>query len=91
MCSLSTLKRLDIFGLDLTFEEHSVQSFKTYVGAIMSIITFISIIVIGILFGKEVYERKNPLVASTQEVLERGEVDFKDMEFFFFFIKLESL
>ena len=67
MGKTSILKKLDIFGRELTFEEHNVQSFKTFLGAIMSILVFIAIVVMGIMFGKEVYERKLPAVASTDE------------------------
>ena len=59
--------RIDIFGRELTFEKDESKNYHTWFGIISSISVFICCIVIGFLFGKEIYERKVPIVSISKE------------------------
>lgn len=78
MILLNKLIKIDIFGRELMFEEHNVQAYKTFIGATLSIITFLTVIIIGILFGKEIYERKTPIVIESEELKNSTRISLKD-------------
>lgn len=78
MIVLNKLIKADIFGRELMFEEHNVQAYKTFIGATLSIITFITVIIIGILFGREIYERKTPIVIESEELKNSTRINLRD-------------
>lgn len=78
-------KKLDIFGRELKFEEDNNQTFKTNIGATLTIMMLIVVTVIGFLFGKEIYQRKTPLVLLSNEILENSVVSMSDFPIILFF------
>lgn len=81
----SAFKRIDIFGRNLMFEERNTQTFQTAIGATLSFILFISVMIIGLLFGKEIYERKTPYILKSEEIgtKEETHVDLKSFPLIF--------
>jgi len=67
----SFFKKLDIFGNLFNFTVNREEKFKTNLGAIFSIFTFLVIVVTCILFGKDFYNRTNPKVLSQKTVPEK--------------------
>lgn len=62
------LKMLDTFGRPYLFEEDDLQKFKTLAGGIFTFIITVCVIVIGFIFGQEIYERKAPKVTSSDDI-----------------------
>lgn len=86
----SFLKQVDLFGQKLMFEEYDVQTHKTVVGAIFTYLVFLTLIVIGFLFGKEIYQRKTPNLMDTEEIVtpDIANVDLREFPIFFQFSDL---
>ena len=82
---LKKLKKIDLYGRDLMFEEHDVQAFKTYVGSLLTLITFITLTIIGFLFGKEIYQIKIPIVTVSNEILNESLVPLSDFPIVMYF------
>ena len=82
------LRKIDSFGRDLKFEEEGSQSFKTEVGATFSLIMFVSVIVLAILFGREIYERKIPVVLVSNEIVENPRLQLSEFPIILFFTDL---
>lgn len=70
--------KLDFLGHEFTFESEDSNRHKTIQGALFSSITFIAAFIMAIFIGQEIYQRKNPSVASSQEYLDYSEVYLKD-------------
>ena len=59
---------LDVFGRHYLFEEDDLQKFKTCFGGVLTLLISICVIVIGFIFGKEIYERETPKVTSSDDI-----------------------
>lgn len=70
--------KLDFLGHEFTFESEDSNRHKTIQGALFSSVTFIAAFIMAIFIGQEIYQRKNPSVASSQEYLDFSEVYLKD-------------
>ena len=81
----TTLTRLDIVGERLSFEHKEEQRFKSFIGGLISLFTIIVIIVLGLLFSKEFFERKSPSVTSSQELIKESKVNIEDLILFLTF------
>ena len=81
----SNLKKLDFLGRDFSFEYEDSTYYRTYEGALLSFLTFIAALVIIIMFGREVYERKNPNVSFSEEFIDNSIVKMKDFPIMFSF------
>jgi hypothetical protein len=79
-------KNIDLFGRDLKFEEDGAQSFHTNTGAFLTLLLFVLVIVLGVLFGREIYERKLPVVLLSTEIVENPDIALSDIPFMFYFI-----
>lgn len=78
-------RKLDMFGRDLKFEEDETQSFRTNFGATLTLFMFIIVIILGILFGREIYERNLPIVLTSNEIVDYSQVDVSEFPIIFFF------
>ena len=78
-------KRFDLFGRKLTLEDEDSQVYSTILGAIISTISIIIIIILGFLFGKEIYLRKSPRVIISDEIINTQEVDLSNFPIFLSF------
>ena len=55
---LHYLKYLDMFPEDAGFVNEGKRDFRSYIGAILSFLMIIAILIVALLFGQEVYKRK---------------------------------
>lgn len=69
------IKSFDFLGEKFTFEDNNSARHKTIEGAIISLLASISILVISVIFGREIYERKNAIVSTSQESIKESTVD----------------
>ena len=76
-----TAHKIDLFGRFLTLEENENQKFTTNIGVILTICLLIVSIVIDFIFGKEIYERKNPLVIQSFDKKDYSRISIKDFPF----------
>jgi hypothetical protein len=78
-------KKIDFLGPQIGFEYEDSNTYRTTQGAIYSLITFVAAIVITLMFGRELYERKNPIVSENKEFIPESKVYFKDFPVLFSF------
>lgn len=84
LCRL--IKKVDLFGKPYVFEEHENNKFNTNIGVSLTFLIIISCIIMGWLFGKEIYERKTPTVISSDELVDIARISVKEFPIFFGFI-----
>ena len=77
------IRKIDLFGYRFTFEENDNQSYKTTFGGLFTILLIISITIIGFIFGKEIYERKIPIVSFSEEVVQYSRINLTDVPIMF--------
>ena len=63
---------VDFIGPLLTFEDNDSVRFKSIQGALFSFSIVITVMIISIMFGKEIYERKIPLITISNENLKES-------------------
>ena len=85
------LLHMDLFGRDLKFEENHSLSFKTTIGAMLSILVYIGIISIGILFGREIYLRKVPNISVSQEIRSISRINLNELPLVYTIFSFENL
>ena len=73
--------QIDLLGHPIGFEEKGSSTIKNFLGAIITTCVVIATIVIGFLFGNEIYKRKNPNVSYSKSFLTQSEVYYKDFPF----------
>lgn len=71
-------KKIDLFGKPFIFEEKENQKFTTIFGLISTVVIIITCIIISFLFGKEIYQRKNPSVVNSEERIDNSFISMKD-------------
>lgn len=74
-------KKLDILSQKFNFEKDDSNIYRTVNGATLSIITFIAIFVIAILFGKEVFLRENPTITDSHEFIDDVKLNLTEFPF----------
>lgn len=79
------LQKTDILGNHLTFEKEFSTTFKSLLGGFLSILLIVSSLILTLMFGNEVYERKAPVVFSLEEKIEESRLYLKDMPMLFSF------
>lgn len=83
-CNL--IRKVDLFGKPYIFEERDTQKFSTILGTVSTLMIVITCIIIGFMFGKEIYERKNPSVMSSDDKAQVSRVNMTNFPIFFAFI-----
>lgn len=76
-----TFKEIDFFSQSFSFELNDSKIYKTMQGATFSLICFSFTLIIGILFGKEVYQRKSPNVAASKENIDESMIEMNKYPF----------
>ena len=77
------IQKADLIGPSIGFEEEGSSLFTTFIGSIVTLIIVVAIIVIGFLFGKEVYERKAPSASYSKEFINENKIDYNKLPFIF--------
>lgn len=80
------LSKVDLFGRHYVFEEDENQKYTTILGIIMSFLIVITCCVAFFLFGKEIYQRRNPSVLNSDERITNSTITLKEFPFFYSFI-----
>ena len=70
------LKKLSLFGRDLQLEKDYCNRYVSITSLIVTLFLVIATIIAGFFFGKEIYERKNPKIASTKAPINNEETKF---------------
>lgn len=68
----------DFIGPKYSFESRRSTRFMSYEGAVISILTVIFLSTIAFMFGKEIYERKLPLVSNSEENISHSTILLKE-------------
>ena len=79
------IMNLDLFGKELLFEEKESSKYHTKTGLLATILLVITCIVIGNLFGKELYLKQNPNVNSGWELVDNSIIKTDDLPIYFNF------
>lgn len=72
--ALKYFQKINILGPAVGLEHNNSNRFKSTLGSTISLIAFIACAIIAFMFGQEVYQRKNPTLYSSQELLTHSEV-----------------
>lgn len=78
-------RKLDFLGPPIGVENEDSNRLRSNQGAFLSFLTFLAAFIIAIMFGQEVYQRKNPNVSESKEFVESSKVYFKDFPALFTF------
>lgn len=82
MASITTLfKRVDFLGNSFGFEHKGTTRFRTLEGACFSMVTITAALIVAIMFGREVYQRKAPVVSLSEEKLTNSRVYMREFPF----------
>lgn len=79
-------RRFDILGNRLSFEVDSSSTYRSWIGGFFSILIILASLILALMFGNEVYERKTPNVFSLEERIDESRLYLKEMPFLFSFI-----
>ena len=70
------LRKINIFGREYHFEKDNSNTSNSIPSFILSLLVFIATIVIVFIFGKEIYERKNPILTTSQTTIDTNNSTF---------------
>jgi hypothetical protein len=76
-------KRVDFISSEVGFELDDSKIYKTFQGAFISISILISCVILGFLFGRDLYERKLPIVSRSNNYLQDSVISLKKYSLFF--------
>lgn len=76
---------MDFIGPMCGFEDNDSLRFKSFPGALFSYMIIITVIVISFLFGKEIYEKKLPIVSVNNEFLQESRIYLYEFPIIFHF------
>lgn len=80
---ITGFKELDFIGPQFSLQNSDSQRFQSIQGSLWSILTIIIMLVAGFLFGKEIYERKNPRVSTNTENIDNSDIYFSQFPLMF--------
>lgn len=83
--ALLILRKIDLFGKPLIFEEKDSQKHHTILGNLMTFLIILTCLIIGFMFGNEIYERKTPTVINSEEIIETSRFTFREYPVMFSF------
>lgn len=78
-----SLSKIDLFGKTLIFEEKESQKHNTRVGNVLTFLLLLTSISAGVLFGQEIYLRKNPVVINSNEKISYSKIELTDYPILF--------
>lgn len=76
-------KRIDLIGPQVGLESTNSNRYKTNLGAFSTFLVLISIIVISILFGQEIYKREKPSLSSIKKLKLDSSISISDLSIYF--------
>lgn len=79
---MHNIQYLDVFGEDTSFLVRGKKNYRTWLGVFLSLLITIASIVLTIIIGQEVYQRKKPIVSISEEFLSYSQVKMKDFPYY---------
>ena len=73
------IKYVDFYDTDVTLSYKNTHYYKTLFGGILSIITFVSVLIITSIFSKSVFTKQNFKIISTSSINESSSFDFSKL------------
>lgn len=73
------LKYLDIFSENTSFTDKGKINFRSWLGVVLSTFLIITVVILALLFGKDVYERKQFSVSLSEEFTPVNKIVLKDI------------
>lgn len=78
---VNTLSQVDSFGIGYNFQINTKDKFKTTLGAMLTIIYYLVILILFLELGEEVYKRKKPKVSLNTDIAPYQEVRLSNQNF----------
>lgn len=79
--------KIDFIGPEYFLENNDSSRYQSISGTVISVLTIISCFTISMLFGNEIYEKKNPIVSISQEFTTYSDIH---LEYFPFMVTVTS-
>lgn len=73
--------KFDVLSRQFSFEENHSKNFKSLLGAFASMCLIISSVVVSIMFGREIYERKSPVIVESTQFVENSIIKLNNLPF----------
>ncbi len=84
---MSIITKFDLLGHLITFEHGMNGKYQTIQGGVLSLMIIIATTILTCMFGRDIYERKVPIVTITNSVTNSSLVHLKKLPFFFQFLQ----
>lgn len=91
MHALNKLKIFDMFGESITFENDSSRKFNTVSGGVFTIIFALFCLLLVLILGSDLYERKVATVTSSDELKDSASIYLNDLPLLFGFFDKNGL
>ena len=75
------IRKINIFGRDFQFEKDYSSKFNSLSGFVLTMIIFIGTVIVGFIFGQEIYKRKNPKLTSSKTTIDESDSTLNFLEF----------
>lgn len=75
------IRKINIFGRDYQFEKDYSNRSNSIISFILTCIIFIGTVIVGFIFGQEIYKRKNPKLTSSMINIKEEETEINFLEF----------
>lgn len=87
------LSVIDLYGLEYRFTEEGDERFHTLFGKVMSILSILSIIIVSVLFGNEIFVYKNPMVNTGERFISPNEtlIELNEFPLIFYFANRDPI
>lgn len=79
---IENLKYLDIFPQNTSFTDKGKVNFRSWTGVVLSLLVIISSIILGWMFGSELYKRQKPMVSSSLEYNSESKIVLNEIPMF---------
>lgn len=79
------VKYIDIFQEETMFTDRGKKNFRSILGAVLSLMLIVATIVLAVLFGREIYQRKRPSLSVSENYIKNSRVKVQDINPFMLF------
>lgn len=84
-CFSNSLKKYDLFGKSLAFEEQNKENFTTMLGSLLTYIIILICIILGGILGFEIFIKENPLVINSIKRIDYSKIEIHNYPLIFIF------
>lgn len=79
------VKYIDIFQEETMFTDRGKKNYRSILGAVLSLMLIVATIVLAVLFGREIYQRKRPSLSVSENYIKNSRVKVQDINPFMLF------